>query len=188
MERQLSLELNILSSGKRQNSFPIKHLSSKKEKKPKQQKKKRGFEKSKDYEQLPLSTKENIKKQLVSNVLPKTEKKSILDLYSLSLEEDKGKQVLKTSFPKEIAPKVQTFEEQFSNYQRLKEELFFLNKINLISVKTVAEMLGLAPKTIHNWVYLRKIPYVKCGHKVMFRPKSLKAWLNRKEKEAKSWL
>ena len=56
---------------------------------------------------------------------------------------------------------------------------------NLISVKTVAERLGLAPKTIHNWVYLRKIPYVKCGHKVMFRPKSLKAWLNRKE--IKSW-
>ena len=37
---------------------------------------------------------------------------------------------------------------------------------NLISVKTVAERLGLAPKTIHNWVYLRKIPYVKCGNKV----------------------
>ena len=53
---------------------------------------------------------------------------------------------------------------------------------NLISVKTVAEMLGVAPKTIHNWVYLRKIPYVKYSHKVMFRPKSLKAWLNRKEK------
>lgn len=56
---------------------------------------------------------------------------------------------------------------------------------NLISVKTVAERLGLAPKTIHNWVYLRKIPYVKYGNKVMFRPKSLKAWLNRKE--IKSW-
>ena len=55
-----------------------------------------------------------------------------------------------------------------------KTELLF---DNLVSVKTVAEMLGVAPKTIHNWVYLRKIPYVKCGHRVMFRPKSLKAWL-----------
>ena len=64
-----------------------------------------------------------------------------------------------------------------------KKELLFEN---LISVKTVAEMLGLAPKTIHNWVHLRKIPYVKCGQKVMFRSKSLKAWLNRKE--TKSWL
>ena len=57
---------------------------------------------------------------------------------------------------------------------------------NLISAKTVAERLGLAPKTIHNWVHLRKIPFVKIGQKVMFRPKSLKAWLNRKE--VKSWL
>ena len=57
---------------------------------------------------------------------------------------------------------------------------------NLISVKTVAEWLGVAPKTIHNWVYLHKIPYVKVGQKVLFRPKSLKAWLNRKE--IKSWL
>ena len=72
--------------------------------------------------------------------------------------------------------------------QTLKKEPLFDNQIELISVKTVAEMLGLAPKTIHNWVYLRKIPYVKRGRKVMFRPKSLKAWLNRKEKEAKSWL
>ena len=52
---------------------------------------------------------------------------------------------------------------------------------NLVSVKTVAELLGVAPKTIHNWVYLRKIPYVKCGRKVMFRSKSLKAWLTQKE-------
>ncbi|MDE0151102.1 MAG: helix-turn-helix domain-containing protein [Bdellovibrionales bacterium] len=57
---------------------------------------------------------------------------------------------------------------------------------NLISVKTVSEMLGIAPKTIHNWIYLRKIPYMKVGQRVMFRPKSLKAWLNRKE--IKPWL
>ena len=70
--------------------------------------------------------------------------------------------------------------------QSPKKEQLFDNQINLISVKTVAEILGIAPKTIHNWVYLRKIPYVKYGQKVMFRPKSLKAWLNRKE--IKSWL
>ena len=64
-----------------------------------------------------------------------------------------------------------------------KKELLFEN---LVSVETVAEGLRIAPKTIHNWVYLRKIPYVKCGQKVMFRRKSLKAWLNRKE--IKSWL
>ena len=67
-----------------------------------------------------------------------------------------------------------------------KGEKFFENQIDLISVKTIAEGLGIASKAIHNWVSLRKIPYVKCGQTVMFRQKSLKAWLNRKE--VKSWL
>ena len=61
--------------------------------------------------------------------------------------------------------------------------LFFDNLINL---ETVSEILGVAPKTIHNWVYLRRIPYVKVGQKVMFRPQSLKLWLTRKE--FKPWL
>ena len=57
---------------------------------------------------------------------------------------------------------------------------------NLINLETVSEILGVAPKTIHNWVSLRKVPYVKVGQKVMFRPKSLESWLNRKE--IKPWL
>ena len=88
----------------------------------------------------------------------------------------------------EVKTEENTLKEASPDVPSPKEEKFFENQINLVSVKTVAEMLGLAPKTIHNWVYLRKIPYVKCGQKVMFRQKSLKAWLNRKEKEAKSWL
>ena len=84
-------------------------------------------------------------------------------------------------------------EKQLSGIKSLKEETLeaklpekeqFFD--NLISVKTVAEWLGVAPKTVHNWVYLRKLPFVKCGQKVMFRQRSLKAWLNRKE--VKSWL
>ena len=105
--------------------------------------------------------------QLVPELLPEISKEPTLK--SLSLE----KQALKASYLKEIAT---------SEQNPKKEKLFE----NLIGVKTVAEMLGLAPKTIHNWVYLRKIPYVKCGQKVMFRPKSLEAWLNRKE--IKPWL
>ena len=56
---------------------------------------------------------------------------------------------------------------------------------NLVSVEIVAEVLGVAPKTIHNWVSARCIPFIRVGRRVMFRPKSLKAWLNRKE--IKSW-
>ena len=57
---------------------------------------------------------------------------------------------------------------------------------NLINVETTAEVLGVAPKTIRNWVFIRFIPYVKIGGRVLFRPKSLELWLN--QKENKSWL
>ena len=111
-------------------------------------------------------------KQLLSEQLPSS--KEEIKLGPLSLEEDtKGKQFSEITTLKEDTPEVQPQE---------KEQFFD----NLISVKTVAESLGVAPKTVHNWVYLRKIPYVKCGQKVLFRQRSLKAWLNRKE--VKSWL
>ena len=149
MEKQLSFELKVLSSGKQQYISTRKHLSRKKEKKPKRK---------------------NQGEQLIIELLPKV--KEGFKLKTLSLEEVKTeKNTLKEASPNVHSPK---------------GEKLFDNQINLVSVKTVAEMLGLAPKTIHNWVYLRKIPYVKCGHKVMFRQKSLKAWLNRKE--IKSWL
>ena len=57
---------------------------------------------------------------------------------------------------------------------------------NLIDVETTAEVLGVAPKTIRKWVSIRFIPYLKLGRRVLFRPKSLELWLNRKEN--KSWL
>lgn len=57
---------------------------------------------------------------------------------------------------------------------------------NLIGVDIVAEVLGVAPKTIHNWVSARCIPFIRVGRRVMFRPKSLELWLNRKEN--KPWL
>ena len=63
MERQLSLELKVLSSGKQKNSSLDKHLSSKKEKKPNQEKHKNLF---------------------VSRLLPKIKKET--KLKSLSLE------------------------------------------------------------------------------------------------------
>ena len=171
MEKQLSFELDILSS-KQKNSSLKKHLSNKRKGKSKQEqiftiKSQKNIicEKNFNKKQFPV-TKQNQKKQPVSELLPKTEKESKLDF--LSLERVKSE----TSSLKEIALE-----------QNPRKELIFEN---LISVKIVAERLGLAPKTIHNWVHLRKIPYVKFGKKVMFRPKSLKAWLNRKE--IKSWL
>ena len=57
---------------------------------------------------------------------------------------------------------------------------------NLMDVETTAEVLGVAPKTVRKWVSIRFIPYLKVGRRVMFRPKSLELWLNKKEN--KSWL
>ena len=107
---------------------------------------------------------------------------------SEQLQKEKQKIKLESLFSEERAEKgnplgTDVLREDALEVQSKEKELLFLN---LINVKTVAEWLGVAPKTIHNWVSLRKIPYVKVGQKVMFRPKSLKAWLNRKE--IKSWL
>ncbi|MCY4512245.1 MAG: helix-turn-helix domain-containing protein [Bdellovibrionales bacterium] len=54
---------------------------------------------------------------------------------------------------------------------------------NLIDVENVAEVLGVAPKTIRKWVCIRFIPFVRIGRRVMFRPKSIELWLNRKEEK-----
>lgn len=142
MEKQLSFGLENLSSGKKKNSSPIKHLSGKK----------RG---------------EKTKEQAVIELLPKV--KEELKLKSLFLEGVKAEgNPLKETSPDVHSPK---------------KELLFEN---LVSVETVAEVLGLAPKTIRNWVSARRIPFVRVGRKVMFRRKSFELWLNRKE--IKSWL
>ena len=62
MEKQLSLELKILSSGKQPNSSPTKHLSRKIVQKPKQK---------------------NQERQFVKELLPKKEKESKLKALSL---------------------------------------------------------------------------------------------------------
>ena len=113
-----------------------------------------------------------MEKNFISEQLQKGKQK--IKLRSLLSEErvEEGNP-LRTDVLKEDALEIQSKE---------KEKFFD----NLENVKTVAEWLGVAPKTIHNWVYLRKIPYVKVGQKVLFRQKSLEAWLNRKE--IKSWL
>ena len=52
---------------------------------------------------------------------------------------------------------------------------------NLVTVEELAGALGIAPKTVRNWVALRKIPYLRVGGKTRFRRRSIEAWLERKE-------
>ena len=198
MEKQLSFELKVLSSGKYGQPSLNKHLSGKKEQEPKRENKKKKNKKKKGEKREERERKdereneekinnkrksENKKeskserKQAVKELLPRLQKETKLGLGFLSL---------KDNVQEKTTSEINILNESFLEEQSPKKDMFFENQIELIGVKTVAEMLGLAPKTIHNWVSLRKIPYLKCGHKVMFRPKSLKAWLNRKE--IKSWL
>ena len=76
--------------------------------------------------------------QFISELLTSSEKK--LKLKSLSLEKE-AQEKSETSFLKDTSLKTET----------PKKDLLFDNSIHLVSVKTVAELLGLAPKTIHNW-------------------------------------
>ena len=151
MERQLSLELKVLSSGKRQNSSLKKHLSSKKEQKPKQK---------------------NSKSLSVSRLLPKTKKE--LKLKTLSLESNtQEKKISGINALKENAPEVKIQREKFPSKGLLID--------NLITIEELAVILRLAPQTIRNWMALGKIPYVRIGRRSFFQQRSLQKWLNRKE-------
>jgi excisionase family DNA binding protein len=52
---------------------------------------------------------------------------------------------------------------------------------NLVTVEELAGALGIAPKTVRNWVALRQIPFLRIGGKTKFRRRSIEAWLERKE-------
>ena len=68
-------------------------------------------------------------------------------------------------------------------YEADSSGLFFDNRRdkNLIDVETAGKICGVTSKTIHNWVYLGFIPYIKLGRKVMFYPSSVVKWLKQKE-------
>ena len=47
----------------------------------------------------------------------------------------------------------------------------------LVSVRELAETLGVKPTTIYQWVNQRKIPYVKLGKRILFKPKDINRWI-----------
>ena len=152
MEKQLSFEVESLSSRKQKSTSLKQHLFSEKEQE--QKKKDKG-------------------KRLVSELLPKIEKE--LKLKSLTLKDKVQEKTLSEVSPlKEDTSEVKTSEESLSD----KEKLF----VNLISVEELAVIFRLAPQTIRNWIALGKIPYVKIGRRRFFQRRSVQEWLNRKEK------
>lgn len=62
----------------------------------------------------------------------------------------------------------------------VKDNSKLFENLELLSVYDVAKWLGKAPQTIRNMAALKRIPYIP-GRPMMFRKKSLEAWLDRKE-------
>jgi excisionase family DNA binding protein len=53
----------------------------------------------------------------------------------------------------------------------------------LIAPAEAARMLGICVPTVYTWVARRKIPFVKVGAALRFRPSTLEAWLRANEHE-----
>ena len=51
----------------------------------------------------------------------------------------------------------------------------------LYDVPVLAEYLGVEESTVRSWIQYRKIPFVKVGALVRFRPDTIDAWLAERE-------
>lgn len=49
----------------------------------------------------------------------------------------------------------------------------------LLSVTEFADAVGLSPKTIRQWVWMRRVPYVRVGRAIRFRQQTVDEILNR---------
>ena len=54
-------------------------------------------------------------------------------------------------------------------------------KNELLTAKEAAEYLGVKKGTIYEWVFYRKIPFIKMGRLLRFRRESLEEWIKEKE-------
>jgi excisionase family DNA binding protein len=51
----------------------------------------------------------------------------------------------------------------------------------LLTAKEVSELLKVPEKTIRNWAYQRRIPFLKVGRLLRFHPHEIESWLGRFE-------
>jgi excisionase family DNA binding protein len=52
---------------------------------------------------------------------------------------------------------------------------------HLIGPAEAAKVLGVSVPTVYTWVARRKIPFVKAGTALRFRPSALEAWVRERE-------
>ena len=58
----------------------------------------------------------------------------------------------------------------------------------LLNIKQSAKILGLSEKTLRDWVWRKKIDYVKSGDRVMFEPQAIREFIARNRVKASSWV
>jgi excisionase family DNA binding protein len=56
----------------------------------------------------------------------------------------------------------------------------------LLNVPGVSDFIGVKQSTIRKWVHERRIPFLKVGRCVRFRPSSIEEWLKRSSFEGRS--
>jgi excisionase family DNA binding protein len=49
----------------------------------------------------------------------------------------------------------------------------------LLSVTEFADAIGLKPKTVRQWVWMRRVPYVRVGRSIRFRTETAEEILKR---------
>jgi excisionase family DNA binding protein len=52
---------------------------------------------------------------------------------------------------------------------------------DLVESEAAAKILGIKTITVYKWVSERKIPFIKVGGALRFRPSALQAWLRARE-------
>lgn len=66
--------------------------------------------------------------------------------------------------------------------------LIEMEKKRFLSVKELAEYLGIKHPTIYSWVSMKRIPYVKMGGRVMFDLRDIEKWIQERKVEVhKIW-
>ena len=55
----------------------------------------------------------------------------------------------------------------------------------LLNVLGLSDLIGVKKPTIRKWVHERRIPFIKVGRCVRFRPSSIEEWLKRSSFEGR---
>ena len=56
-------------------------------------------------------------------------------------------------------------------------------KEKLLTARQVAEILGIKISTIYDWVYRRKMPYIKIGSLLRFNPTTIENYIEKQTKQ-----